>query len=90
VRGWAGNRELKNFRPAHPNFIYLLVLLMPPAARNLFIKRFLDFQKFFIKMIPIELFETIPYSAFQYIPTLPLRGVTARLIGSPRRGVISI
>jgi hypothetical protein len=27
-----------------------LFFFMPPAARNLFIKRFLDFQKFFIKV----------------------------------------
>ena len=25
-------------------------VILPPAARNLFIKRFLDFQKFFIKV----------------------------------------
>jgi hypothetical protein len=34
---------------------------MPPAARNLFIKRFLDFQKFFIKALRDYFFYYVRY-----------------------------
>jgi len=38
---------------------------MPPAARNLFEKRFLDFQKLFIRMVWILFFPSCP-SWFTY------------------------
>jgi hypothetical protein len=39
---------------------------MPSATRNLFIKRFLDFQKFFIKsrLVTLPLYPSTPYPFF--------------------------
>jgi hypothetical protein len=36
---------------------------MPPAARNLFEKRFLDFQKLFIGMVSIIVFSLCSFGA---------------------------
>jgi len=49
---WMGrNKNLLNLLACPSGFylsIYLFRIIMPPAARNLFVKRFLDFQKLFI------------------------------------------
>jgi hypothetical protein len=46
LRGWAGIKELLlPFDLPIRSFFIFLGLLMPPAAKNLFEKRFLDLQK---------------------------------------------
>ena len=50
---------------------------MPPAAKNLFEKRFLDFQKLFIKVFFIALFLSVSSRAFAVYknPTMDLRSL---------------